>query len=156
MSSRRTFLWGMTSAVLVGGLTDIPRAEAQRDPAIAVRLGLKGYDPVAYFVLGTATPGDAAYELVWDGVRYRFANARHRDLFKADPDTYLPQFGGQCAMNMANGNLREADPTIWTISNGRLYVFASAMGSERFRQETEANAARAAANWRNLRSAATQ
>lgn len=156
MSSRRTFLWGMTSVALAGGLAGVSPAKAQPDPTAAVRLGLKGYDPVAYFILGTATPGDAAYEFVWDGVRYRFANAGHRDLFKADPDTYMPQFGGQCAMNMANGNLREADPTIWTISNGRLYVFASAMGSERFRQETMANAARAAANWRNLRNAATQ
>lgn len=156
MSSRRTFLRGMASVALVGGLADVSPAGAQPNPATAVRLGLKGYDPLAYFTLGAATPGVAAYEFVWDGVRYLFANARHRDLFKAAPDTYLPQFGGQCAMNLANGNLRDADPTIWTISNGRLYVFASAAGSERFRQETVANAARAAANWRNLRNATTQ
>jgi YHS domain-containing protein len=156
MSSRRLFLWGMASAFLVGGLADAYPAGAQAAPAAGVRLGLKGYDPVAYFVLGAATQGVAAYESTWDGVRYRFANARHRELFQADPEAYLPQFGGQCAMNMANGNLREADPTIWTISNGRLYVFASTAGSERFRQETAANAARAAANWRNLRTATTQ
>ncbi|NQW51455.1 MAG: hypothetical protein HQ465_09480 [Rhodospirillales bacterium] len=156
MSSRRTLLGVMASAVLVGGLADVSPAEAQPNPATAMRLGLKGYDPVAYIILGAATPGVTNYEVIWDSVRYRFANARHRDLFKTDPDTYLPQFGGQCAMNMANGNLREADPTIWTISNGRLYVFASAAGSERFRQETAANAARAAANWRNLRNATTR
>lgn len=156
MSSRRMFLWGLAAAVVGSGLSGMSPVEAQPNPATAMRLGLKGYDPVAYFTLGAATPGLANYELLWDGVRYRFANALHRDLFKADPDKYAPQFGGQCAMNMANGNLRESDPTIWTISNGRLYVFASTAGSERFRQEAEANAARARGNWQNLKHTPSQ
>lgn len=128
-------------------------ADAQPNPAGAVRLGLKGYDPVAYFTLGAPTLGVADYELVWDGVRYRFASARHRDLFRTDPDRYAPQFGGQCAMNMANGNLRESDPTIWTISNGRLYVFATTAGSQRFGEDPGTNATRANGNWQNLKKA---
>ena len=70
-------------------------------------------------------------------MRYRFANARHRDLFKANPEKYAPQFGGSCAMNMSNGVRREADPTVWVISNGKLYVFAGAGGAERFRQNAQ-------------------
>jgi YHS domain-containing protein len=151
MSTRRGLLWGMTSAAIVGSLAGAIPALAQSAAAATEHLGLKGYDPVAYFTLGAATPGVATYELVWDGVRYRFANAQHREMFRATPDKYAPQFGGQCAMNMANGNRRESDPTIWTISNGRLYVFASAAGSERFRQESEMNAARAATNWQKLK-----
>lgn len=156
MSTRRAFLGGMAAAALAGGLAGASEAEAQPNPAGAARLGLKGYDPVAYFTLGAPTPGLADHELVWDGVRYRFANALHRDLFRADPDRYAPQFGGQCAMNMANGNLRESDPTIWTISNGRLYVFASAAGSQRFREEAGANASRANGNWQNLKKTTSQ
>ena len=156
MSTRRAFLWAMASAAIAGGMAGVPPAFAQTRPVPAERLGLKGYDPVAYFTLGAATPGVAAYEFVWDGVRYRFASARHRDMFRADPDRYSPQFGGQCAMNMANGNVRESDPTIWVISNGRLYVFASSAGSERFRLETAANAARAATNWQTLKNTPSQ
>lgn len=156
MTMRRAFLRGMAAASLVGGLAGASAAGAQPNPANAARLGLKGYDPVAYFTLGAATPGSADHELVWDGVRYRFATARHRDLFQADPDRYAPQFGGQCAMNMANGNLRESDPTIWVISDGRLYVFASSAGSERFRLEAAANAARAATNWQTLKNTPSQ
>jgi YHS domain-containing protein len=156
MSSRRAFLWGVASIAIVGSSARAIPAFAQSIPAPAERLGLKGYDPVAYFTLGAATPGVATYELLWDGVRYRFASARHREMFRADPDRYAPQFGGQCAMNMANGNRRESDPTIWTISSGRLYVFASAAGSERFRQDAEANASRADSNWRTLKDAPSQ
>lgn len=156
MSTRRAFLWEMAAAGLAGSMAGIPTAGAQPRQTSTARLGLKGYDPVAYFVLGKPTPGSVEHELVWDGVRYRFANARHRDLFRADPDRYSPQFGGQCAMNMANGNLRESDPTIWTISDGRLYVFASAAGSERFRAEAEANAARASVHWQSLKATPSQ
>lgn len=156
MSTRRAFLWGMAATALVGSLAGTLPTFAQTSPPVAERLGLKGYDPVAYFTLGTATPGVATYELVWDGVRYRFANAQHREMFRANPDKYAPQFGGQCAMNLANGNRRESDPTIWTISNGHLYVFASAAGSERFRQDSEANATRAATNWQTLKNTPSQ
>lgn len=150
MSTRRVFLWALAGGAVVGSGLGARPAMAQSSPAAAERLGLKGHDPVAYFTLGAPTPGLAEFETVWDGVRYRFANARHRDMFAASPEKYAPQFGGACAMNMANGNRREADPTIWIISNGHLYVFASQPGSERFRLDADANALKASANWKTI------
>jgi YHS domain-containing protein len=96
------------------------------------------------------------YEYVYDGVRYRFANAEHLQLFRANPDRYAPQFGGSCTMNMAAGVRREADPTIWVISNGRLYVFAGAGGPGRFRENPALAAARASTNWQTLKDTANQ
>lgn len=156
MPTRRTVL-SMMSAAMVGGaigafsvLAEI-RAVAQP----RMRIGLKGYDPVAYFTLSTPTPGVAQYEYVYDGVLYRFANAHHRDLFAANPDRYAPQFGGSCAMNLAGGVRREADPTIWIISNGKLYVFAGTGGQTRFREDSAA-AGRAAENWNALKDSPIQ
>jgi YHS domain-containing protein len=114
------------------------------------RLALKGYDPVAYFTTG-ATPGLPEFEYLWDGLRYRVASAENLRLFRSHPDRYAPHFGGSCAMNMANGIRREADPQIWIISDGRLYVFAGQAGSDRFRLDIEANAQRAGSNWERLR-----
>jgi YHS domain-containing protein len=157
MSTRRAFLWAVAGAAIVVGMSASNLALAQTaGPSTPERLGLKGYDPVAYFTLAAPTPGVAEFEFVWDGVRYRFANARHRDMFKANPDKYAPQFGGSCAMNMANGNRREADPTIWIIANGNLYVFAGNAGQERFRLEAEAHAVKAAANWKALKNTPSQ
>ena len=156
MPTRRTALL-MVSAAIVGGAVGSFGALAQIK-AVAqtpVRVGLKGYDPVAYFTLSTATLGIAQYEYVYDGVLYRFANARHRDLFKASPEKYAPQFGGSCAMNMASGVRREADPTVWIISNGNLYVFAGTGGQTRFRDDTAA-AVRAADNWKRLKETPSQ
>ena len=159
MSTRRTVLMVIAAAAVVGGavgaLAEV-RAVAQGATPAPERLGLKGYDPVAYFTLSTPTPGVADHEYVYDGVRYRFATARHRDMFKANPEKYAPQFGGSCAMNMSAGVRREADPTVWVISNGNLYVFAGTGGAQRFRQNPELAAANAAANWKNLKNTPSQ
>jgi len=157
-STRRTMLKAVAAAAAVGGLAGSIEGSAQvraasPPPADSPELiGLKGYDPVAYFTLSTATPGTAEYEYTYDGVRYLFANARHRDMFRANPEKYAPQFGGSCAMNLANGVLRESDPTIWVIVNDRLYVFAGTAGADRFRKEAAAAAARASSNWQKIRS----
>jgi len=159
MSTRRYALKMIAAAAVAGGmigaldvLAQQVRAAAQPAPQPgAERVGLKGYDPVAYFTLSTPTAGMAEYDYVYDGVRYLFANARHRDLFKANPDKYAPQFGGSCAMNMANGTKREADPTVWVIIGGKLYVFAGTAGADSFRKEAQVAADRAATNWKTLK-----
>jgi len=127
-------------------------------PALAQErpLVLKGYDTVAYFTDGKPVQGTAEYEVVFDGQRYRFASAKHRDLFKANPDKYSPQFGGLCAMNLSRGVRRESDPHLWVISNGSLYVFAGEAGQQNFVKDAEATAARAAANWKTVKATATQ
>ena len=162
MSTRRNVLKLLAGAAIVGGVAasiDVlaqVRAVAQANPPAADRIALKGYDPVAYFTLSTPTPGVAEYDYVHDGVRYFFANARHRDLFKANPDKYAPQFGGACANNMANGQRRESDPTVWVIIGDKLYVFAGAAGAERFRRDAQTAAIKAAANWKTLKDAPSQ
>jgi YHS domain-containing protein len=162
MSTRRNVLKLIVGAAIVGsvagsiGALAQVGAAAQTNPSATDRIALKGYDPVAYFTLSTPTPGVAEYDYVHDGVRYFFANARHRDLFKANPDKYAPQFGGACANNMANGVRRESDPTVWVIVGDKLYVFAGAAGAERFRQDAQTAAIKAAANWKTLKDAPSQ
>ena len=109
-------------------------------------LAIKGYDPVAYFTLQRATPGVAQYEYSWDEHRWQFANALHRDLFKADPVRYAPQFENFCAVALARGEVREANPEFWLIVEGKLYLFGKAIGPDAFRQELEATLERAEHN----------
>ena len=152
MMKRRTILQGLAAAAVLAGSSGAGEAMAQGNEPLA----LKGYDPVAYFTDGKPTEGAATYELTFDGQRYRFANARHRELFKANPDKYAPQFGGLCAMNLSRGVRRESDPHNWVISNGNLYVFAGERGQQNFINEAEATAARASANYKTLKTSATQ
>ena len=88
-------------------------------------LALKGYDVVAYFTESRASKGSPEFRQDWDGVRYYFANARHKAAFSDDPDRYTPQFGTFCAVGISAGKKVESDPTAWKIVDGRLYVFSS-------------------------------
>lgn len=111
-------------------------------------LAIKGYDPVAYFVLGAAARGVPEFELEWDEQRYRFASAEHRAIFKNAPMQYAPQFGNFCAMALSRGELDEANPENWLISEGKLYIFGKTapMGPSLFQQDLAGNIARANAN----------
>jgi hypothetical protein len=100
-----------------------------------IRLVLKGYDPVAYFTVGKPTKGDPRFSHDWDGSRYLFASARHRDMFAADPERFAPQFGGYCTGSMSRNVRNEGDPEGWVIQDGKLYVF----GNTSFRPSAEAD-----------------
>jgi hypothetical protein len=117
-------------------------------PSIAEKLPLaiKGYDPVAYFTLGRPTLGLPELEYEWDEQVYRFARPEHRDLFKADPLRYAPQFANFCAMALTRGEIHEANPEYWLVSNGKLYIFGEPAGPERFRQALSENVLKANQN----------
>jgi len=93
--------------------------------AAAPRVVLKGYDPVAYFTDGKPMKGAANINYDFDDARYLFSSAGHRATFAANPDRYSPQFDGLCATGLAMGMKAEADPSVWKIVDGRLYVFSS-------------------------------
>jgi YHS domain-containing protein len=85
-------------------------------------VALKGYDPVAYFVSGQPTPGVEPHTYDWKGVTYRFASNDNLELFKADPEKYLPQYGGYCAYAMSINRIADIDPDRWAIIEGKLYL----------------------------------
>jgi hypothetical protein len=138
--SRRTVVCRL---VLLAAATSVgsPPAIAEKLP-----LAIKGYDPVAYFTLGRPVPGLPELEYEWDEYRYRFARPEHRDLFRADPLRYAPQFANYCAMALTRGEVHEADPESWLISDGKLYIFGGPAGPERFRQALTENVIKANRN----------
>ncbi len=91
---------------------------------------LDGYDPVAYFTEKRPVEGKSAINYDWDDGRYLFASAKHRELFVANPDRYAPQFNGLCTGGVAAGMKVKANPTIWRIVDGKLYVFSKDRGTE--------------------------
>ncbi|MBV8450652.1 MAG: YHS domain protein [Deltaproteobacteria bacterium] len=94
-------------------------------------IAIKGYDTVAYFTDGKAVKGSSQFEYVYDDARWRFSNAAHREMFMADPERYMPQFGAYCsaclAMNACAAVFPDhpGDPEAWTIVDGKLYMFGA-------------------------------
>jgi len=130
-------------AILVASVAMVPSAvqSAEQMP-----MAIKGYDPVAYFTLGKATRGKENISLEWDERRYHFASAEHRELFKADPVRYAPQFPDYCAMSLARGEVVEANPENWLVSDGKLYMFGKPYGPGIFQKDLARNVATANQN----------
>lgn len=87
-------------------------------------IGIKGYDPVAYFKVGRSVKGSDRYTADYGGVTWHFASSENRDAFKARPASYAPQYGGFCSWGVAEkGRLFDVDPENgWTIHDGKLYL----------------------------------
>lgn len=110
----------------------LTRAEvARRRPSTAdynlpqnSTLAVDGYDLVAYFKSNSAVRGSPKVTSRYRGVSYQFASADNRRAFAADPERYLPTYGGWCASAMgAKGTKVEIDPTNFKIKGGRLFLF---------------------------------
>jgi hypothetical protein len=113
-------------------------------------VALGGYDAVSYFSGSEPVKGDPGIMVVWQGADYRFATVANRDLFVANPEKYLPQFGGYCAYALAKGALAPGDPLAWTVYKDKLYINLSPAIREKWSVDIPGNIDNANANWPGL------
>ena len=85
-------------------------------------IAIRGYDSVAYFTEQRAVVGRDEFSYQWQGARWLFSSADHRDRFAANPEAYAPQFGGYCAYGVAQGELLRIEGEQWAVVDGRLYL----------------------------------
>ncbi len=110
-----------------------------------------GYDPVAYFIEGRAVKGKDAFEHEFGNVRWRFSSAENRDAFIGGPESYLPQYGGFCAVCIVeHEDLFDANPKFWTIVKGKLYFNNDLRSREKFRRNASLYIEWADAVWGKL------
>src|SRR5260221_12384776 len=84
-----------------------PLPEAKKAPPVDVSakgIAIKGYDTVAYFEQSQAVKGSPKFEYTWNGAKWLFATAAHRDAFAKDPTRYAPQYGGNLAFGVGRGH----------------------------------------------------
>jgi YHS domain-containing protein len=125
MTAVRTILLALPVALMAAAAS-----LAQGGDAATPAVSLKGYDVVAYFAEGRPVKGSPEFRQDWDGIAYHFASEQHRAAFAANPDRYTPQFTALCATGVSMGKKVEADPNVWKIVDGKLYLFSSAKARE--------------------------
>jgi YHS domain-containing protein len=134
---------GLPSWAVAGSSSPTPIAPVNTIDGLA----LKGYDPVAYFTDGHPTKGEDQYSFQWKGVRYRFASAENLQRFKADPEKYLPQYGGYCAYAMSLDRIADIDPYRWAIVGGKLYLNNGFIAQDLWSLNKSGNIVSADRNW---------
>ncbi|MEM7438289.1 MAG: YHS domain-containing (seleno)protein [Pseudomonadota bacterium] len=115
--------------------------------ASSTGLALQGYDPVAYFTVGEATPGNWKITSVYKDAMYRFSSKEHKATFDANPEAYLPEYGGYCAFGAAMGFKFDGDPNQWKIVDGELFLNISKDIQERWLTDVPGFIEQADANW---------
>ena len=111
------------------------------------KLALQGYDPVAYFEEGKPVKGKAEYTVAWMEATWRFASAKNKEAFQADPARYAPQYGGYCAWAVSQGYTADIDPSAWKIVNGKLYLNYNKSIQEKWAKDIPGLVAKADKNW---------
>jgi YHS domain-containing protein len=89
----------------------------------------EGYDVVVYFN-HEAKKGNKQFIADFDGVKFQFSSKENLDLFKKNPEKYVPQFGGYCAYAIGkNGDKVSINPKTFEIRDGKLYLFYNSWGT---------------------------
>ena len=113
-------------------------------------LAIQGYDTIAYFTEGRPVLGSSDHEVDLHGVRWRFSDTGNKERFLADPEAYMPRYGGFCSGAMSRGFKATIDPEAFAIIDGKLYLAYNHVGMNRFVADSEANVAAADENWKTL------
>jgi hypothetical protein len=141
----------LAAAAAIGGLAAPAAIRAATTELIVVDrnsgIAIGGFDPVAYFIDGVAMPGKGDFEASFAGAVWRFRNEGNRGAFLADPDTYLPRFGGYDPTGVARGAAVPGDPRLWLVQGRRLYLFYRAEARDLFAGDAEAVIAAADLRW---------
>lgn len=154
MFDRRSFIALGTAALAVPPFViGAARADAQHPVNTLGSQGgiaIRGYDPVAYFRDGGPRLGKSEFAVQHGGATWRFATEEHKALFEADPERYLPAYGGFCAYGTSRGYLVKIEPEAWSIVDGRLYLNYDLDVRRTWLGRTKTYIARADGNWPRL------
>lgn len=111
------------------------------------RAAARGYDVVAYFTENKPLKGIAEFELQHAEVKWLFSSQENLELFKKDPEKYMPQYGGYCAYAVARGSTASSKPEYFTIHDDKLYLNYSKSVYKRWIKDKDKYISDASKNW---------
>ena len=85
-------------------------------------VGAGGYDLTTYFSQEKPQRGNGHHLAELNGVTYLFATDENKKAFEANPDKFLPQYGGYCSFGVSVNKKFVADPEQFDIVDGKLYL----------------------------------
>ena len=113
-------------------------------------VGVGGYDLVSYHSGKKPLQGNGNHVVRHEGVNYLFSSQANADIFRADIDKYLPKYGGYCAYGVAVGKKFIADPTVWEVVDGALYLNLDNGVKAFWAKDVAGNIASADAQWKSI------
>lgn len=147
MNKIKSLLGGVALSVAIASSTLAAGVDIN---ASSTGLAMQGYDPVAYFTEGQATKGNYKITALHNEALYRFASEENKEAFEANPEAYLPAYGGYCAFGAAMGFKFDGDPTYWRIVDNKLYLNLSKDIQQRWEGDIPGFIEKASVNWETI------
>jgi hypothetical protein len=143
--------WRLALAALaVVAALGLPRVEAATERVISdfnSGLAMNGFDPVAYFTDAAPLQGRPDQEYRYAGVIWRFRNEGNKAAFIANPDVYMPRYGGYDPIAIGRAVAVAGNPLLWALVREQLYFFYDEEARARFLANPADAVARADAAW---------
>lgn len=111
---------------------------------------VKGVDVVAYYALppgSKAVRGNKEITYTWKDTTWRFSSEANRQKFMANPEAYVPQYGGYCAFAVSHGFTTSPRIDSWKIVDGKLYLNNNKKSFEKWQADLSNKIATADKNW---------
>ncbi len=117
-------------------------------------VAVSGFDVVSYHK-NKAIEGNVNYKVNHKGAVYLFDNEAHKSTFEANPEKFIPQYGGWCAYAMGkNGKKIVINHEAFTIEDGKLYLFYKTLFTdtrEKWMENTSILKPKADLNWKKTK-----
>ncbi|RBP51453.1 YHS domain-containing (seleno)protein [Arenicella xantha] len=111
------------------------------------RAAIRGYDSVAYFTQNKPVKGSTDFSYEYQGATWLFASEQNLEVFKQNPEQYMPQYGGYCAYAVSRGTTASIKPEYFQIYQGKLYLNYSKSVAKRWRKDKDKYIQEANKHW---------
>lgn len=108
-----------------------------------------GYDVVSFYS-GKPLEGKDEFMQTYMDAEWKFSSRANLDLFRTNPDAFVPQYGGYCAWAAANGKLAKGSPEHWHVRDGKLYLNFNKRIQKKWDKDIPGFIKKADANWPDL------
>lgn len=114
-----------------------------------LEIAINGFDPVSYFNERRPVRGSEEFEHTWNNAKYHFLSKENLDLFKNNPEMYVPQYNGYCAFAMSRGDYARINPEAYAIVDDKLYLTYDRDIKSAWIRDKENYIAKADRNWQD-------
>jgi YHS domain-containing protein len=94
--------------------------------------------------------GSQQFSTQYKGSAFYFVTNSNLHLFTSNPERFAPQFSGFCALNAAQGHKVPANPRVFAVVDGKLYLFSDTEARKTWKQDVAGNLARASEQWADV------
>ena len=114
-------------------------------------VALDGYDMVAYLETGKGAKGKSEWASKHRNVTWYFSSSKNKSKFDADPEKYMPEYGGYCVFAIAVKKITKGYGKYGEKRNGKLYFNADWLTQKRYLLKPTYYIEKAEKNWPEIK-----